>query len=60
MKKDLPLLSIISPCYNGEQYLGRFLDSVLCQDYPRIEFILINDGSTDATQRVVDTYTKSL
>lgn len=60
MKKDLPLLSIISPCYNGEQYLGRFLDSVLCQDYPRIEFILINDGSTDATQRVVDTYTKRL
>jgi glycosyltransferase involved in cell wall biosynthesis len=50
------LVSIISPCYNGESYLGRFLDSVLEQEYKNLEVILINDGSTDDTEKVVLSY----
>lgn len=56
MKKEMPLVSIITPCFNGENFLGRFLNSLLTQDYQRIEFILINDGSTDATDMVVNEY----
>lgn len=51
-------VSIITPCYNGERYIGRFLDSVLNQTYKNIEFILINDGSTDNTEKIVMSYKK--
>lgn len=53
------LVSIISPCYNGESYIRRFLDSVLNQTYDNIEFIIVNDGSTDKTEEIVLSY-KSL
>ena len=51
-----PLVSIISPCYNGETYVGRFLDSILAQNYPNIEVIIINDGSKDKTENVILSY----
>lgn len=51
-----PLVSIITPCYNGEATLGRLLDSVLAQTYPNIEMILVNDGSTDGTDDIVERY----
>ena len=51
-----PLVSIISPCYNGENYVSRFLDSVLAQDYDNIELIVINDGSTDNSQEILESY----
>ena len=40
-------VSIVTPCYNGEKYLERFLKSILNQSYGNIELIFINDGSTD-------------
>lgn len=57
---DKPLVSIITPCYNGELYVGRFIDSVLSQTYPNLELIIINDGSTDQTEEVVNSYRKKL
>lgn len=45
-------VSIISPCYNGAGYLARFLDSLMQQDYADVEFIFVNDGSTDDTENV--------
>lgn len=47
-----PLLSIIIPAYNVEKYLEQCLDSVVQQDNGKIEVILVNDGSTDATWQI--------
>jgi glycosyltransferase involved in cell wall biosynthesis len=48
-----PLVSVIMPVYNGADYIGRAIESVLTQDYRNFELIVIDDGSTDATGQVV-------
>ena len=55
-----PLVSIITPCYNGEEFVGRFLDSVLVQTYTNIELIIINDGSTDKTEEIILSYQEKM
>ena len=56
-EKDLfPLVSIITPAYNRADYLAETIDSVLEQDYPRIEYIVLDDGSTDNTREVLSKY----
>ncbi|MBQ6217762.1 MAG: glycosyltransferase family 2 protein [Erysipelotrichaceae bacterium] len=50
------LVSIITPCYNSEQYLSRYLDSILKQTYRHIQQIIIDDGSTDNTAQIVDRF----
>jgi glycosyltransferase involved in cell wall biosynthesis len=44
-----PLVSAIVPVREGERYLGEALDSILAQDYPRLETIVVDDGSTDGS-----------
>lgn len=57
MQKNLmPVVTIISPCYNGEAFVHRLLDSVITQTYSSIELIVIDDGSTDGTKFVVERY----
>jgi len=51
-----PLATIVSPCYNSEQYVGRMLDSILAQTHKNIESICVNDGSTDNTEGVILSY----
>lgn len=50
------MVSIIIPCYNGEKYIDRCLNSVLNQSYKDIEIILINDGSTDHSDNIIKKY----
>lgn len=52
----LPLVSIIIPFYNEERLLARAITSALAQTYKNIELILVNDGSTDASQAVATGY----
>ncbi|MCM1134486.1 MAG: glycosyltransferase family 2 protein [Clostridium sp.] len=52
------LVSCVTPVFNGEQYLGKMLESVLNQTYPFIEMILIDDGSADCTLKVAESYRK--
>jgi len=54
-----PLVSIVIPVYNCESYLSEAIDSVLSQDYPRIELIVLDDGSTDASRSVMESYPES-
>lgn len=54
MKKGL--VSLITPCYNGENLIHRLLDSVLEQDYPLIEMFVVDDGSTDNSKEVILSY----
>ena len=52
-----PLVSIIVPIYNGEQYIKGCIDSIVTQTYSNIELILVNDGSTDGSKDVIQYYT---
>jgi glycosyltransferase involved in cell wall biosynthesis len=51
-----PLVSIVMPAYNYARFLPEAIDSVLSQDHPRIELIVIDDGSTDDTPDVLASY----
>ena len=52
----MPKLSIIVPVYNVEEYLEKCLDSLVNQTMKDIEILVINDGSPDNSQRIIDDY----
>jgi glycosyltransferase involved in cell wall biosynthesis len=51
-----PLVSCIVPCFNGERYLDECLRSILAQTHGRTEILVIDDGSTDGSARIVERY----
>ncbi len=59
MKNQTPLVSVIIPVYNTEDYVGACIESVLTQDYEPVEIIVVNDGSTDNSGSVIDSYAQS-
>ena len=56
MKK--PIISVIVPVYNVEEYLPKCLDSILNQTFSNIEIICVNDGSTDNSRKILEEYKK--
>lgn len=50
-------VSIIIPAYNVEGYIERTLKSCVEQSYPDIEIVVVNDGSTDRTEKIVNSFT---
>lgn len=56
MKTSKPLVSIITPGWNGQNFVHRLLESILAQTYDNIEYIYVDDGSTDGTKYVVLNY----
>lgn len=53
----MPLFSIIIPTYNRELLIGRAIDSILDQSFKDFEIIIVDDGSTDNTKKVIKSYT---
>ena len=49
-------VSVIVPVYNVEKYLGKCLDTLLSQTLSEIEIIIVNDGATDSSQKIIDEY----
>jgi glycosyltransferase involved in cell wall biosynthesis len=54
------LVSVIIPAYNAEDNIIKTIDSVICQDYKNIEIIVVNDGSQDGTQLVLEKYEREI
>ena len=53
---DDVIVSIIVPIYNGEKYIDRVVNSILPQLNKKLELILVDDGSTDSSGSICDTY----
>ena len=56
--KNKPLVSVIMPVYNGEKFLKYSIESILNQTYRNFEFIIIDDGSTDNSLKIIKEYQK--
>ena len=54
------LVSIIIPCYNGEKTIGRALQGVVNQTYRPLQLIVVNDGSTDQSQLIIESYCEKI
>ena len=52
----LPRISIVTPCFNSEDYIEETICSVLSQDYPNLQYIVIDGGSTDGTLSILNKY----
>lgn len=56
----LPIISIIIPCRNEEKFIGKRLDSLIKQDFPKenLEVLVVDGGSEDRTGEIVKTYSE--
>jgi len=51
-----PLVSVLLPVYNGEAYIREAIESVLAQDYPNFEFVIVDNASNDSTPDIIGDY----
>jgi len=55
--KNNPKIAVYMSCYNHEKYVGMAVESVLQQTYSNLEFFIVNDGSTDGSGKILESYT---
>lgn len=53
---SIPSVSVVIPCYNGAAFLASTIESVLAQTHPRIDILVVDDGSSDNSKAVVERY----
>lgn len=58
--KNLPKISVVTPSYNQAKYIKATIDSVLSQNYPNLEYLVMDGGSTDGTIEILKSYGKKL
>ncbi len=56
MSAESPKISVVIPVYNGEKFIERSVESVLRQEYPAHEILVVNDGSSDGTEKILERY----
>ena len=56
---SLPLVSIITPVFNREEYISLCINSILNQTYRHFEYFIIDDGSADKTSKIIEEYLQS-
>jgi alpha-1,3-rhamnosyltransferase len=57
---NLPIISIITPCYNHEKFIRKTIESILNQGYEKLQYIVINDCSTDSSGQIINEYKDKL
>lgn len=55
----MPKVTVLMPVYNSESYLRESIDSILSQSFSDFEFLIIDDGSTDSSKQIIDSYEDS-
>ena len=51
-----PLVTVLTPVYNGEDFLAQCIESILAQDYRNFEYIIVNNCSKDRTLEIAQSY----
>ena len=57
--KSNPKISVLMSVYNGEKFISQSINSILNQTYKNFEFLIVNDGSTDNSEKIIKSFSDS-